>query len=377
MLDYNIEKWAKEKFRYSGDCKRNDNPNIVPDSVYKSRLERLPHIMEMPYNSTIRAYIDLYSLKKRRPMEYMLGIGQYYFPMFEEELARQGIPLELKYLPVIESALNPTAISPAGAAGLWQFMVATGRAYGLEINSLIDERLDPEKSTKAAARYLKDLYGIYGDWHLVIAAYNCGPGNVSKARRRSGVENADYWTIYPYLPAETRGYVPIFIGANYVFEYSKEHNLCPLDPSLPAVTDTILIRERIHLQQIASVLNIQKEELTALNPQYKQSIIPASIEKPYSLRLPIKYIDPFVEQYDSIVAYHADELINNRRSQIEAAKHVAPVVSGGKVKYHTVKSGQTISTIASRYGVSVSNLKRWNGLKSSKIRAGQKLKIMK
>ncbi|MDR1652217.1 MAG: transglycosylase SLT domain-containing protein [Prevotellaceae bacterium] len=378
MLDENLHKWAREKAKYETVCRHADDPNIAPDSVYKDRLKSLPWIMEMPYNSIVRGFIDLYTVRKRRQMEYMLGISKYYFPIFEEALSQKGMPLELKYLPVIESAFNPTAVSSAGAAGLWQFIVPTGRAYGLEINSLVDERLDPIKSTYAATEYLNDLYKIYGDWHIVIAAYNCGPGNVRKAISRSGGKT-DYWAMYPYLPAETRGYVPVFIAANYAFEFASQHNLCALIPTLPAITDTIELYERVHFQQIASVINIPYEELKAINPQYRQDIIPGTPDKSYPLRLPMKYIDPFLARYDTIVAYRASELVNNRRDEVEATRHIKPTYNSGSgaVRYHTVKRGQTLSTIAARYGVSVSNLKKWNGISGSKLRTGQKLKIRK
>jgi membrane-bound lytic murein transglycosylase D len=374
MLDENLQKWAREKAKYETNCHYSDDPNIVSDSVYKNRLKSLPWIMEMPYNSIVKNFIDLYTVKRRRQMEYMIGISKYYFPIFEEVLAKKGMPLELKYLPVIESAFNPTAVSSAGAAGLWQFIVSTGRSYDLEINSLVDERLDPIKSTYAATEFLSDLYKIYGDWHLVIAAYNCGSGNVRKAISRSGGKT-DYWAMYPYLPAETRGYVPIFIAANYAFEFAHEHNLCPLVPVLPAITDTVEIYERVHLQQIAAVINIPYDDLKAINPQYKRDIIPGTPEKSYPLRLPMKYIDQFLTKYDEIVGYRANELVNNRRDEVEAARHITPTYN--RSSYHTVKRGQTLSAIAARYGVSVSNLKKWNNISGSKLRTGQKLKIRK
>lgn len=377
MLDYNLHQWALQNANYTSDCIRSDDSNVVTPEIYKERLKRLPWIMEMPYNSIVQSYIDLYIVRKRKQMEYMLGLGSYYYPIFEQVLAANNMPLELKYLPVIESALNPVIVSPMGAAGLWQFMIPTGRSVGLEINSLVDERLDPIKSTHAAARYLKELYSIYGDWHLVIAAYNCGPGNVRKAISRSGGKR-DYWEIYPYLPAETRGYVPIFIAANYAMEYAAEHNLCPLVPPLPPITDTIHISERIHLQQISEVLNIPMESLKQVNPQYKKDIIPGSKEKTYTLCLPIRYIDSFLTQYDSIVNHKRTELVENRRSEVEAAQRTSPTNSkGGKVTYHTVRQGQTLSLIAQRHGVSVKNIQKWNGLKSTKIRSGQRLKIIK
>lgn len=375
IFDEKLQKWAYEKAQYNTDCQHSDDPNTVSDSIYKQRLASLPWIMEMPYNSIVKNFIDLYTVKRRQSTERMLGNSKYYFPLFEAILEQKGMPLELKYLPVIESAFNPTAVSSAGAAGLWQFMPATGRAYGLEINSLIDERLDPVKSTYAAVNYLLDLYKIYGDWHLVIAAYNCGPGNVRKAISRSGGKT-DYWAMYPYLPAETRGYVPIFIAANYAFEFASEHNLCALIPELPVVTDTIKLYQRIHFHQITSVINIPYSELKILNPQYRQDIIPATADKPYSLCLPINYINAFLTQQDSIYAYRADELVN-RRNEVEVEQRTVQSDRRSTLRYHTVRRGQTLSGIAARYGVSVNNLRKWNNIRGSKLRTGQKLKIRK
>ncbi|MCL2596393.1 MAG: transglycosylase SLT domain-containing protein [Paludibacter sp.] len=369
-----MQKWARLRGKYDAECKRKStDPNVVPDSIYKQRLASLPYIMETPYNEIVRSYIDSYTIRHRQSTEYMLGSSKYYFPIIEEILERKGLPLELKYLPVIESAFNPTAVSSAKAVGLWQFIAQTAQSYNLEINSLVDERLDPIKSTYAAADYLSDLYEMFGDWHLAIAAYNCGPANVRKAISRSGGKT-DYWAIYPYLPRETRGYVPIFIAANYTFEFAAEHNLCAMVPELPALTDTILIYERIHFQQISSVINIPYDELKNINPQYRQDIIPGSQLKAYPLRLPINYIDMFLTRYDSIVAYKADELIN-RRDEVEA--QTAAEYYKGTIRYHTVRKGQTISSIAARYGVSVNNLKKWNNISGSKVSVGKKLKIKK
>lgn len=374
-LDFMLRSWVIQKSD-SSDCFSSEDPMIVSDSIYKLRLSQMPCLMEMPFNSAVRSFIDLYSVRKRRQVEYMMGMSNYYFPIFEEILGANNLPLELKYLPIIESALNTTAVSRVGAAGLWQFMIATGRMYGLEINSLVDERLSPLKATKAAAQFLKDLYSIYGDWHLVIAAYNCGPGNVNKAIRRSGGKR-DYWAIYPYLPKETRGYVPIFVAANYVMNYAPEHNLCAAKVNMPVITDTIDVHQRVHLEQIAEVLNLPIEEIRLLNPQYRRDIVPGNI-KPYSIRLPLNYANTFIDKYNEILAYKADSLINNRRTEIEIVQ-AAPISVGGsgKVTYHKVKNGQTLSGIAARYGVALSKLKKWNHLSGSKIKPGQRLKIIK
>ena len=375
-LDYMLRSWIIQHAD-SSNCLSGDAPVAVSDSIYKLRLSKMPCLMEMPYNSTVRSFIDLYTIRKRRQVEFMMGMSDYYFPIFEQVLGANNLPLELKYLPIIESALNTTIVSPMGAAGLWQFMIATGRMYGLEINSLVDERLSPTKSTNAAAHFLKDLYSIYGDWNLVIASYNCGPGNVNKAIRKAGGKR-DYWAIYPYLPRETRGYVPIFISANYAMHYASEHNLCPAVVNMPVITDTVMIRQRLHLEQIAVVLNLPIEEVRLLNPQYRKDIIPGNI-KPYALCLPMNYTNTFIEKYDQIVAYKADELVNTRRSEIEIVTALSPVVLGGsgKVIYHKVKRGQNLGGIAAKYGVSVSKLKKWNNIRGSRIKAGLRLRILK
>ena len=374
-LDYLLHSWIVKRSDAS-DCQSTTEPVIVSDSIMKLRLSQMPCLMEMPFNPTVRSFIDLYANRKRRQVEYMLGMSNYYFPIFEEVLGANNLPLELKYLPIIESALNTTVVSRMGAAGLWQFMIATGRMYGLEINSLVDERLSPAKATNAAARFLKDLYSIYGDWHLVIAAYNCGPGNVNKAIRRAGGKR-DYWAIYPYLPKETRGYVPIFVAANYVMHYAAEHKMCAAKVNMPVITDTINVNQRIHLEQIAEVLNLPIQEVRLLNPQYKKDIIPGNI-KPYTLCLPLNFANTFIDKYNEIIAYKADSLINNRRAEIEIPQ-AAPISIGGsdKVIYHKVKSGQNLGEIAARYGVSLTKLKKWNKIKGSRIQIGQRLKILK
>ncbi|NDP21861.1 MAG: transglycosylase SLT domain-containing protein [Paludibacter sp.] len=374
-LDYLLRSWIVKRSDDS-NCLSETEPVIVSDSILKIRLSQMPCLMEMPFNPTVRSFIDLYANRKRRQVEFMLGMSNYYFPIFEQVLGANNLPLELKYLPIIESALNTTAVSRMGAAGLWQFMIATGRMYGLEINSLVDERLSPVKATNAAAKFLKDLYSIYGDWHLVIAAYNCGPGNVNKAIRRAGGKR-DYWTIYPYLPKETRGYVPVFVAANYVMHYSAEHKLCAAKVDMPIITDTININQRMHLEQIAEVLNLPIQEVRLLNPQYRKDIIPGNI-KPYVLCLPSSYANTFIDKYNEIIAYKADSLINNRRSEIEIPQ-LSSILGGNsdKVIYHKVKSGQNLGGIAERYGVTISKIKKWNHINGSKIIIGQRLKIIK
>jgi membrane-bound lytic murein transglycosylase D len=373
-LDFMTKSWVIRRARTSNCVSSEDVP--VSDSICKLRLSKMPCLMEMPYNSTVRSYVELFTVQRRRQMEYMLGMSEYYFPMFEQVLSAGNLPLELKYLSIIESALNTTVISRVGAAGLWQLMIGTGRLYGLEINSLVDERMSPVKATNAAIRYLKDLYSVYGDWHLVIAAYNCGPGHVNRAIRKAGGKR-DYWAIYANLPRETRGYVPIFIAANYSMTYAAQHNLCAATVNMPTLTDTIMIHKRIHLAQIATILNMPIEEVRLLNAQYRKDIIPGDI-KPYSLCLPQSYVNAFESKFNEIAAYKADSLVNNRRTEIEVPQ-AAPLSLGGssKVIYHKVKRGQTLSDVADKYGVSVSKIKKWNHIRRSTIAIGQRLKIIK
>lgn len=289
--------------------------------------------------------------------------------------------MELKYLPFIESALNPSAVSRAGASGLWQFMIGTGKIYGLESNSLIDERRDPIKATWAAARYLKEMYDIYGDWNLVIAAYNCGPGTINKAIRRAGGET-DYWKIYNLLPKETRGYVPAFIAANYVMTYYCDHNICPMETNIPASTDTVQVTKNLHFEQIAELCNVPLEEVKSLNPQYKKQVIPGTT-KPCTLRLPQSAISTFIDKQDTIYAHRADELFRNRKTV--AVKEVTPttrrqtsaVAGKGKLTYYKIKSGDTLSSIAEKLGVRVKDIQQWNGMSNTRIAAGKQLKIYK
>ncbi|MBR6539132.1 MAG: transglycosylase SLT domain-containing protein [Bacteroides sp.] len=374
-IDSLLNDWkTKNNLIYDTDC---TNSAVIPqfsDSVYIDRLQRMPTIMEMPYNSIVREYIDRYAVKLRNQVSVMLAANNFYMPLFEEALDAYDLPLELKYLPIIESALKPTARSRAGALGLWQFMLKTGRLYGLESNSLVDDRLDPIKATWAAARYLREMYDIYQDWHLVIAAYNCGPGNVNKAIRRAGGAT-DYWSIYNYLPRETRGYVPAFIAANYIMTYYCHHNICPMNTEIIPPTDTLQISKELHLQQVADLCDITIDELKSLNPQYKRNIIPGNT-KPYTLRLPQTKISTFIDNQDTIYNHRATELFKNRKT-VAVSNKITPTVGKGTLSYHTIRSGETLSTIAQRYGVKVSQLKDWNGLSSNRIRAGKKLKIYK
>ena len=350
-----------------------DNPE-VSDSAYIARLQRIPAIIEMPYNDIVRKFIDMYAIRLRQKVAFMLSANNFYMPIFEEALDLNDLPLELKYLPVIESALNPIATSRQGAVGLWQFMLRTGQLYGLTVNSLVDERRDPIKSTYAAARYLKDLYEIYHDWNLVLAAYNCGPGTINKAIRRAGGET-DFWKIYNYLPSETRGYVPAFIAANYIMNYYCEHNISPLEMRLPEGTDTIHITRNLNLNQVADVCKINIDELRSLNPEFKKDIIPLSTE-PYALRLPNSIISKFLENEDSIYNYKP-EIYQTRRTTVKAETQSTSSTKSksGKAVYHRIRQGDTLGGIAPKYGVSVSQLRRLNGLRGNNIRAGKSLRV--
>ncbi len=356
----------------------------VSDSVYIARLNALPMIMEMTYNDKVRRYIEAYVRRGKRSSSAIIGLSKYYFPIFEEILDQYGLPLELKYLPVIESALNPRAVSRAGATGLWQFMYSTGRMYQLEVSSYVDDRRDPIKASYAAARFLRDLYAIYGDWTLVIAAYNCGPGNVNKAIRRAKGQR-DYWAIYNYLPKETRGYVPAFIGATYLMNYYSEHGITPVDIDIPLHTDTIMVNQKLHLQQVAEVLNLPIEQLRELNPQYKKDIIPA-ITTSYSLKLPVTYAMQFVGLEDSIYAYKDTIFFDPKRTVVNpptyssskyyASSSAEPPSTKGKTKLiYTVKSGDVVGSIASWYDVKTSDLKYWNNIRGNMIRVGQHLAV--
>ena len=388
---------AKTYMMQDTSCNYRDVNPVFDKEVYIDRLKRLPTIIEMPYNDVVQKFIDRYSGKLRRSVSYMLGASNFYMPVFEEALEAYNLPLELKYLPVIESALNPTAVSRVGATGLWQFMIGTGKRYGLEVNSLIDERRDPVKASYAAAHYLSDLYKIFDDWSLVIAAYNCGPDKVNKAIHRAK-GSADYWNIYPYLPKETRGYVPAFIAANYIMNYYCDHNICPMVTELPLKTDTVVVNKDLHLEQIAQVLNINIQHLRNLNPQYRRDIV-NGLNKPMTVRLPATLIGSFIDQEDSIYNFKTDELLL-KRSVVEVNQEEPKVSRRNYYSSHhrssatrsksrksrsrkskrggrnvTIKSGDTLSEIAERNHTTVAKLRKLNKISGNHIRAGKKLKV--
>lgn len=372
---------------YTALDKEVDNrPDVATtDAELIERLQAIPTTIEMPFNSVVRQYIDMYTGRKRSLVESMLGISLYYMPIFEQAIEKEGIPIELKYLPVIESAMNPDAVSRAGAVGLWQIMLPTARGLGLEINTLVDERRDPVRSSEAAARYLRELYDIYKDWSLAIAAYNCGPGNVNKALRRAGDDaRKDFWAIYPYLPRETRGYVPCFIAATYVMNYYNKHNISPALAKKPIVTDSVHVNRRVHFQQIADILKLPVEQLQVLNPQYRKQEIPGTPDRPWPLVLPANQTYAYIMSEDAIAAHNAD--LYARRDVVEPATgmEARPATVDGQegewvvtedVKWHKVRHNETMASIAKRYGVSLKSLKRWNG-NIRKPRRGQSVKIV-
>ena len=365
--------WQSKNFlSIDENCVMTATNPVISDSIYIDRLSRIPSIIEMPFNDIVKKHIEAYTNRLRNKVSFILAAANFYMPLFEEALDAYDLPLELKYLPIIESALNPTALSRQRASGLWQFMLRTGKIYGLENNSLVDERRDPIKSTWAAARYLKDLYNIYKDWNLVLAAYNCGPGNVNKAIRRAGGAT-DYWEIYPSLPKETRGYVPGFIAANYVMHYYCEHGICPMETQLPATSDTIHIHKDLNLKQVAGVCNIDIEQLRSLNPQYKKDIVPGN-SKPYILRLPNNTVNQFIELQDSIYNYKANEYLTKRRT-VAVKEHGTGKGNSKNASYHKILKGDTLGGIAARYGVSVKQLRSLNNIKGNKITAGKTLRI--
>ncbi len=378
-LDSLLNLWyVKNALMYGGELGEPDFTDSVipdfPDSVYMKRLGNIISDIDMSYNPIIKNFINVYTRNRRNQVEVMLGLTDYYFPIFEEVLNYYDLPLELRYLPVVESALNPRAVSRAGATGIWQFMFPTARMYNLTINSLVDERRDPLASTHAAARYLKDLYGIYNDWTLVLAAYNCGPGNVNRAIRRAG-GSRNYWEIYYHLPRETRGYVPAFIAATYAMTYYREHNLVPVAKEFPIFTDTISINREVHLMQVAQVLDLPIEMLRDMNPQYRRDIIPAR-EHTYALRLPVTYASKFIDHQDSIFAFKADHFLS--RENLTVTPGTARTISvppGRTAVNYTVKQGDNLGFISEWFNVGLSDLRNWNNIRGNIIRTGQRLVV--
>ncbi len=402
-----LESWYMKNYTATDDKYLSSDVKTTDDQIRK-RLSQLPTVIEMPFNSIVRTYIDRYTQRGRAQVAATLGLANYYMPIFEQALEEAGLPLELKYLPVVESALNPNAVSKHGATGLWQFMLATGKGLGMEVNSLVDERRDPYVSSRKAARYLKDLHSTYGDWSLAIAAYNCGPGAVNKAVRRAGDGKHDFWSIYEYLSPETRGYVPAFIAANYVMNYYPEHGISPVIPTKPLVTDTVGVAGRVHFNQISEVLDIPVEELRLLNPQFRADLIPGSPEKPYMLILPSQQVHAYIVSEDQIKGHEAEryarrdvvepgdmpsessvemEMADPSAADVrqtiaadnlpaeEPARPARQTPAAGKPATHKVAAGETLASIAALYGVTPAEVKRWNNLRRNSVRVGQQLRV--
>ncbi|MFO7829528.1 MAG: transglycosylase SLT domain-containing protein [Bacteroidales bacterium] len=346
-----------------------------PDSVYINRLQSIPSVVDLSYNKIVRNYIHVYTKQRRESVEAMIGLSDYYFPKIEEIFESYGLPTELKYMAIIESALNPRAVSRVGATGMWQFMYATARMYDLTVNSYVDERRDPVKAAHAAALFMKDLYSMFNDWTLVIAAYNCGPGNVNKAIRRTG-GSRDFWKIYYFLPRETRGYVPAYIAATYTMNYYHEHNLNPKYPEIPLATDTIMIAENLHLKQVSEVLNVPLKALRDLNPQYKIDIIPAEGAR-FGLTLPMELTGKFINLQDSIFNYKDSVFFsaeNNIRNP-QRSYYIPPAPSNRDKLVYTVKSGDNLGYISEWYNVRTADIRYWNNIRGNMIRVGQRLNI--
>lgn len=384
FLDSMVQHWYFKKYN---DLKNREDEESVwtgegevfSDSLVTERLKAIPTVFPLKYNDKVANWIRLYVYRNRRS-PYLIGMTDYYFPIFEEVLDKYRLPLELKYIPIIESALNPEARSRAGAVGLWQFMYSTGKMYGLEVNSYVDERMDPIKSTHAAAIFLRDLYNLYGDWALVLAAYNCGPGNVNKAIHRSGKN--DFWEIYAHLPRETRGYVPAYIAAVYLMEYYDIHEIVPKKPKLNLFTDTVGVSEKLHLKQVSEVLEIPYDELKALNPQYRRDILPG--DQTYFLRLPFSYIGPFIDKEQEIYEYNDSIYFGDGRIVVSppsytyrssASEYVPTSVEGRTKLVYTIKAGDTYGFIAGLYNVRVNDLQHWNGVRSNRLQIGQKIAV--
>jgi membrane-bound lytic murein transglycosylase D len=359
-------------------------PADMPDSVYIRRLSAMPSVISLPYNSIVRDYIVYYMQKRPKHSEIMLGLAEHYLPVFEEILDTYNIPLEMKALPIIESALNPVAVSRAGATGMWQFMLATGRRYGLTVNTYVDERRDPVASTYAAVKYLNVLYSMFQDWTLALAAYNCGEGNVLKAIARADGKK-DYWEIYPYLPKETRNYVPLFVAANYAITYYREHQLTPEPVNISVKVDTFMVNSKLHFEQIANTINIPVAKLRELNPQYRRDVVPGN-ERPYVLRIPSEYTNAFIENERKIYGHNEAQYFNpdivvnpaaaTNKSRGQSLTGSSSEISGAKQVTHQVKQGESLGIIAGKYKVKLNDLCSWNNLQSnSTIYPGQKLAI--
>lgn len=362
------------------DVQSNYNDDValaeLSTEVLKKRLELLNQRsrFHIEYNPILERVIKTFLKNRRESLQRLMNISQYYFPMFEQELARKNVPLEIKYLPIVESALNPRATSPMGAKGLWQFMYYTGKMYGLEVSNYVDERNDPLRSTKAAAEFLSKLYGIFNDWDLVLAAYNSGPGNVTKAIRRSGGKT-NYWNLRPHLPNETAGYVPAFLATLYIFEYAKEHGFkVQKRDNIFFETDTIQVKRSVPFKDIADVVGLEEKEIEFLNPSYTLNVVPFVEGKNYGLRLPIDAIGKFVNNEDVIYAYIDQELSQREKPLPELVKTTSPSSTGRKI--HKVRKGDTLGKIAAKYKVPLANLRRWNKLKNSdNIKIGQRIII--
>ena len=353
VIEEKFVNWYSE-VTFTDSCFNNPVKEPLSKEEYVKKMSEIPAVMELSYNQVVRSYIDSYVHRYPKNLSKLLGLSQYYFPIFERELLAEGLPMELKYLPVIESALNPTARSKVGAMGLWQFMPYTGKLYGLEINSLVDERCDVIKSTKAAVKYLKDLYGIYNDWLLVIAAYNCGPGNVNKAIRRANA-GTDYWAIYNYLPRETRGYVPAFIAVNYAMEYATEvYNICPSESKMPVLIDTVMVAEKMHFEQIAANMDITVDQLRRLNPQYKLDIVPGN-KKTWGIVFPDTSAVDFISAKDSILAYEKEKYAKRMETAVVLQTT------------YKIRSGDNLWDIAKKKGTTVSAIKKANPGKNLKV----------
>jgi len=381
-LDSLYQVWAEDRLfidieMVSSEQDTTDNyEDQLLDSVYASRLAAIPTVIDLTYNKHVKRHIELYVVKRRKQVELMLGLADYYFPIFEEALIKEGLPLELKYMPVIESGLNPVATSSVGAQGLWQFMYRTAKSYGLEINSYVDERWDPVRSSQAAVQYLKDLFDIYGDWYLVIAAYNCGPGNVNKAIRRSGGKR-NYWDIYYHLPRETRGYAPAFIGAIYAMNFHHSHKIEAALSEIPPLVDTVWIDRDLHFKQVSEILQIPSSLVQKLNPQYRRNIVPG-VGGPYALQLPIEFVADFVSLQDSVADHNREKYFSqaNLNKSPRYSSYIPDPPKGNYITLnYTIKSGDNLGFIAEWYDVGLSRLKYWNNIYGNRIRAGQKLKV--